>query len=61
MHKKLLLALGAVALAAMANAFTPQKASAGSWAYVCCGDTCPIGDACSGSGTYTCCKEFAEE
>lgn len=58
--KRVLLGLAVVALAAAANASLPQRAKAdpptGSWAYVCCGAECTIGDVCSGTGTYTCCK-----
>jgi hypothetical protein len=59
--KRLLLALGTVAIAAIANAMAPRPATAnpdptGSWEYVCCGELCPIGDACTGTGKYICCK-----
>lgn len=36
-------------------AIVPQ-ANAGVWDYVCCGTICTGGDACMGSGDYTCCK-----
>ncbi len=56
--KRLLLALGVVALSAAANALTPRRAAAeGSWEYVCCGSGCEIGDVCAGTGNYICCKE----
>ena len=58
--KKVLTALGVLAIVSMASAALPsQKAQAGSWNYVCCGAGCIFGDICSGNGTYTCCK--AEE
>lgn len=56
--KKVLTALGVLAIVSMASAALPsQTAQAGSWAYVCCGSGCIFGDACTGNGTYTCCKD----
>lgn len=61
MIKRLILALAVTTAAAAANAATPRTAVAsGSWAYVCCGETCEAGDVCGGSGTYTCCKAELE-
>lgn len=60
--KRLLAALAFVAIAAAANALTPQKATAGSWEDVCCGASCIGGeDYCLGNGDRTCCKTLAEE
>lgn len=61
MLKRLILALVVATAAATANSVTPRTAAAeGSWGYVCCGNTCELGDVCSGSGTYTCCKSILE-
>ena len=59
MIKRLVLALSVATAAAAVNAATPRTAIAddGKWGYVCCGETCPIGDACTSNGAYTCCKE----
>ena len=58
--RKILSALAVLALASAARAMFPgtaQASSGGYWAHVCCGTTCgAIGDYCTGSGGYTCCK-----
>lgn len=56
--KAVVTVLAALALVAMALGVAPRtsRAEQGHWADVCCGPSCPGGDYCLGTGTYTCCK-----